>query len=240
MIKSPTSFRGFRHALGVTLVELMVAMVIAIFLIGGMLVMFTSGRGASLESERLSRIQENIRFTSDYLVRELRNAGFRDQLSLSVDDFDRIGANFAQLNADRDEITIRLSGAGSCAEPFAAVNLGREIVNRYFIENGELRCTGSVDGGPDRTVALASGVVSMEFDLLCPDPGVPCACTLWAMGETFQAEEDSLNASCHGVDITLVFESPGDAPDIEVTLRAAFRNVILGRMLWASIPEPPA
>jgi len=229
---------GPRSIVGVTLIELMVAMAISIFLIGGIVLMFGSSRAASVESERLSRVQENIRFTSDYLVRELRNAGFRDQLSLTVSDFDLIGQAFAEVSEDGDELTIRFSGSGSCAEPFQTTNLGRIIQNTYFVDDddGELRCTGTVAGGGTRTVSLARGIHSIAFEAICPDINPGCECRIWAHGQQFADEEDSLNNSCHGMRIQMEFADPGNEDTLTVNLRASFRNIILGRMMWASIP----
>jgi|GEM_PF-6111953 len=51
---------------GFTLIELMLAMAISLFLIGGVALIQSSSRATSAEAERLSRIQENIRFP-DYL-----------------------------------------------------------------------------------------------------------------------------------------------------------------------------
>ena len=235
---------------GFTLVELMVAMAIAVFLIGGVLLMAFSGRAASIETERLSRVQENVRFTSDFLVRELRNAGFRDEISLRIDMFNEFAdQGFAVISADGDEITIRKSGARTCDDQSRPSVVGSLVTNRYLVENGDLVCEGTLwipDPGPDEDdettfprVRLASGIQSVEFTAEClAGEGDDCDCSLWDFGSTDQ-EEEVLSSSgiCNAVRIELTFDGP-DGRDVEVELRAAFRNVALGRLQWASVPPP--
>lgn len=61
---------------GVTLVELMIAIVIGLFLIGGLVFLFVASKGSYTETERLARIGENGRFAWRILERDLRLAGF--------------------------------------------------------------------------------------------------------------------------------------------------------------------
>lgn len=63
------------HQLGVSLIELMVALVIGSILILGLVEVFAASRTAYQLSEGLSRVQENGRFAVDYLQRDLRMAG---------------------------------------------------------------------------------------------------------------------------------------------------------------------
>ena len=61
---------------GATLIELMVAMTIGIFLIGGALYVFTESRSAMGVSDSLSRMQENARFALNSIEPDIRMAGF--------------------------------------------------------------------------------------------------------------------------------------------------------------------
>lgn len=76
---SPRLSRGAvsrrRHARGLTLVELMVAVVIASFLIFGLLQVFTASKASYQTAEGLARVQENARFALDFLQRDIRMAG---------------------------------------------------------------------------------------------------------------------------------------------------------------------
>lgn len=64
-----------RDASGLSLIELMIAMVIGLVLMLGLLRVFAASREAARMSEGLSRVQENGRFALDYLQRDLRMVG---------------------------------------------------------------------------------------------------------------------------------------------------------------------
>lgn len=239
-----------RRTSGFTLVELMLAMVIGLFLIGGMVLIQSASRASSMESERLSRIQENIRFNSDFLVREMRNAGFRDQLSLTNEEFDEIGEGFAVLGDPDDdgsyeEVTLKYSGRGSCAEAFQSGGMlvSGLVENRYFVENGDLKCEGSTAEGTTRTVALASGIKEARFELMCPAHNANCDCTLWVNANEYlgeDGEEQKLADSCYGIRIGLLLDTGDNASaPVPIELSATFRNIVLGRLMWESIPDDP-
>lgn len=232
------------HVHGFSLIELMLAMAISLFLIGGVALIHFSSRTSSIETERLSRVQENIRFISDYLVREMRNAGFRDQLSLTINGFNTIGEAFAEIGneGDGDSITLRFSGRGSCSEELRAGNIliSDIVTNTYFVKDGELRCTGQSGDNPARTVALVSGIRDLQFDFMCPAGSSGCSCALWQHGEDFDAERASLADACYGVRIGLLFEPPDNAAGtdpVAVELSSSFRNVVLGNMMWNGVPN---
>lgn len=250
---------------GVTLIELMVALSISVLLIGGVLLLYVSGRAATVESNQLARAQENIRFVSDYLVRELRNAGFRDQASLRFEQFnsfagiacgppDEGNCGFATI-LDDGSLVIRLSGTTSCVEGFDSLNATGVIVrNRYFVDDGSLWCEGSRTGIdsetgdpvalPPRSVRLASGIDSVQFEFLCPpdedECGVPF-CALFPFGSTFTAEEDNLAQTCQGVEAQFQFATEGpNSVQFPINLTASFRNVALGRLKYAAMRDDAA
>lgn len=61
--------------LGMTLVEIMIALALSAFLILGLVQVFVAGKAAYMSSEGLSRVQESARFATDYLQRDIRMAG---------------------------------------------------------------------------------------------------------------------------------------------------------------------
>lgn len=73
-----------RRPLGFTLVELMVAMVIALIVLAGVGQVFVSNRVAYRWTEGLSRVQENGRFAMEFLGRDTRMAGYMGCLSRSA------------------------------------------------------------------------------------------------------------------------------------------------------------
>lgn len=62
---------------GMTLIEIMVALVISLFLLAGLLQMFFATRQSARTQENLSRVQENGRFGIEYINRVIRQAGYR-------------------------------------------------------------------------------------------------------------------------------------------------------------------
>ncbi len=72
----PIKAASFRHQRGLTLVELMIAMLLGLFLLGGILQIFISSRHTYTMQEGLSRLQENGRFAIDFMARDIRLAGY--------------------------------------------------------------------------------------------------------------------------------------------------------------------
>ncbi len=61
---------------GVGLVELMVAMAIGLFLIGGLIQVYLANKQTYETTEGLSRMQENLRFAAEKVAEDIRMAGF--------------------------------------------------------------------------------------------------------------------------------------------------------------------
>lgn len=66
---------------GVTLVELLVALVLGLLLTAGMIQVFVGNRVTYAFNDSLSRIQENARFSLDHIAYNTRMAGYRGCLS---------------------------------------------------------------------------------------------------------------------------------------------------------------
>jgi type IV pilus assembly protein PilW len=67
--------RPRRRSGGFTLVELLVAVVLGLFLLGGVVSIFVNSRQSFRVNENMARVQENVRFTFDTLMRDIREAG---------------------------------------------------------------------------------------------------------------------------------------------------------------------
>lgn len=70
-----TSNRKYQQ--GMTLIEIMIALLIGAFLLGGILHIFINSKQTYRMQEGLSRMQENGRFAMSFLERDIRMAGFR-------------------------------------------------------------------------------------------------------------------------------------------------------------------
>ncbi|POZ50863.1 PilW family protein [Methylovulum psychrotolerans] len=69
-------YGGRRYQHGMTLIELMIAMLIGIFLLGGLIRIFTNSRHAYNLQQAVGQVQENGRFALDFLGNDLRMADF--------------------------------------------------------------------------------------------------------------------------------------------------------------------
>ncbi len=91
-----------RRQKGLSLVEIMIAMLLGLFLTGGILQIFASSRLTYRVHEATSRMQETGRMALEVLSREIR------------------GADFWGCNSDIDDVTNNLDGAGSGFIDFGA------------------------------------------------------------------------------------------------------------------------
>lgn len=226
-----------RRQRGMTLVELMIAMLLTIFLLGSVLLIHISGRATFLDGEQMSRIQENVRFASDYLIRDIRNAGFRDEAVLRSGHEEQIKEAYATILDDGATLRIRYAGRGDCTESYDEFRL---VENEYALDEdtGQLTCRGRTvprdDPGDTQItdqdfsdpVGLVGGLTGMAFQFICPDGGTDCECDL----------VDDFENACIGVRVALQFQglrelnNSGNFENRSVELTAAFRNIILDRM----------
>ncbi len=61
---------------GMTLIEIMIALLIGAFLLGGVLQIFINTKQTNIMQENISRLQENGRFAMEFLSRDIRMAGY--------------------------------------------------------------------------------------------------------------------------------------------------------------------
>lgn len=61
---------------GISLVEILIALVISLFLISGIVQVYLANKTTYRFSEALARVQENGRFATEFMVQDLRMAGF--------------------------------------------------------------------------------------------------------------------------------------------------------------------
>lgn len=97
----------FRYQTGLTLIEIMIALLIGVFLIGGILQIFLSTKQTYRTQENLSRLQENGRFAMDFISKDIRMTGYWGCLAASGAGGD-ITAIFDPGNPDAPEgVTLR-------------------------------------------------------------------------------------------------------------------------------------
>jgi len=239
----------------------MIALVLGTFLIGAVILTYLNNQATTRDSEDLSRIQENIRIASEYLVRDVRNAAFRDEDVVLISHERAIRTAFARISDGA--LRVRYAGQGHCAEAFTDIRL---IENEYSVNNaGELVCVGrsvprdtpvantvelqvnGADVDASEAVVLATGIEGIAFEFICPagqpncgscDAGGNCRC---ALAQTLEGRQD--NPACLGVRISPEFEGlrpmgGGTRETRSTELVATFRNIILQRIIDGLEPPP--
>jgi type IV pilus assembly protein PilW len=171
------------HQRGVTLVELMIAVLIGLFIIAGVGQIYISSRAASNLQERMSNLQENGRFGIFFLQRSLRKAGFPKSSGLSA--FTTTPSNItcpmaAAVACTPDTstatTTATCNGAGAASDQFAVCyqgttdclgqNVAAGVVTDFFFISTDaatgvsrLMCRGS---GNNTSQPLVDGIENMQ------------------------------------------------------------------------------
>ena len=122
MSKSRAQQKGF------TLIEIMIALVLGAFLIGGVIQLFVSTRQTFLMEDALSRLQENGRFAMEFIGREIRLADYRfcPSKPRMADAVAGTDGNSATNPDAPDSITVRWSSR-TCADPLNTSNVTNQL-----------------------------------------------------------------------------------------------------------------
>lgn len=166
---------------GFSIIEVMVALLVATIMLAGVLKIFIHAKNSSLLESNFSEIQSNARFATTYLSRIIFLAGYRsppvsgsfssytDVFPVSTTPFIS-GTNGTGANGS-DTLTIRYQGSGNgtgtpdgsitdCLNN--AVDAGTMVTNVFSITNdNELQCESTV-GGSTTSAVLVSGVENMQ------------------------------------------------------------------------------
>lgn len=166
---------------GMTLIELMIAMVIGLFIIAGVGQIFLSTRASYNTQERMGNLQESGRFGLFFLQRSLRKAGFPKSSAMNaftdtpsntacpmtVPTADCTAASTGTCNGtgnNSDQISVCYQGTVDCLgqAPYASGVTG-VIVDTFFIETtsgiGHLSCRGN---GNAQSQPLIDGIENMQ------------------------------------------------------------------------------
>ena len=106
-----------KHQRGISLVEVLVALVISLFLLTGIVQVYVANKSSYAFSSSISRIQENGRFSLETMAQDLRMAGFFGCAVFDVED-----------DAAMDAIVNNLDTAGTGYDPSIHDFLDKDLV----------------------------------------------------------------------------------------------------------------
>ena len=156
---------------GLSLVELMIALLLSTLLIGGVLQMFLSSKQTYSTNNALFRVQENGRFAMEFLAYDLRNAGYKGECmgapnnllnesspSYSEELFDLTVSVMGWENGTRAGITGRVAGTDSILLKHAAVASGATATGNTGITANTIGVTGASNIPADSIVLVADAL----------------------------------------------------------------------------------
>lgn len=183
---------------GFTLVELMIAAVIGIFLMASLMNLFITTNKSITLSEALSQNQESGRFAMDYMTKYIRQAGYSSDSQdnvlpilintpSTVCALDACSSNnpIGAISAKGDRLSIpTVASADLITKSCTGSDVGGPVNGKQFIANvfwvsddpdteNELRCrTYDYENGAwlDNAVSIVANIESFEFQLgIAPD-----------------------------------------------------------------------
>lgn len=176
---------------GVGLVEIMIALVIGLIVLGSLIYLLVGSKKTSQSQDDLSRMQENGRYALDIIGKAIRQAGYRLDISqpLSAKPLEGADGKGKGATARPDTITLRRDPAwvkdaqntlkgeeANCAggiitsdnEPHPQTGLHAAntqlIVSTFIIDKSELRCRTITPKGESTSAALIDHVENMQIE----------------------------------------------------------------------------
>ena len=163
--------------LGLTIVELLVALVLSLLLLTGIVQVFLASKQTYATNEAMSVLQENGRFALEFVARSVRMGGYLEPISTLTRPLGVQGVACTSLCSE--------NGAGNASDQLAVafqpprdpttglrydcagktVNNGPVLVNVFSVQNGSLRCS-SYEQDPykllSQNIALVSGIDRLQ------------------------------------------------------------------------------
>jgi len=241
--RRPTSPCPARRARGFSLVELMVTVAIALFLLDGLVTIFQNTRITYSNQQALAQLQDQQRFAMQLITSVVESAGYYDNptgdtvasaLPL-VAPFQETGQPFfgtgnAQPAPASDTLWVRFrtaqnDGIINClGGQNTAFNPDHVYTNEFSVVNGQLMC--SLDGAP--AVPLVSGIVNMQvwYGVKRQAPFTDYNVDTYVTGQNmvYVAGTENDWAQVSAVRVSLTFTNPIKGPNQPPTL--TFERVI--------------
>ncbi len=187
---------------GMTLIEIMIALVLGAFLLGGVLQIFLSSRQSYRMQENMSRVQENGRFAMDFLNRDIRMADFwgclRNGLNNVTNNLDPAGTGY---DANVHGFSQGIDGTNGAAGANAALDSPDTIILRGAYDSG---ITVETPYGPQ---ASSNIQITVGNDLAQSDVVLVADCT---QGDIFQISNANPSTGGIAVHNTGAVTEPGN------------------------------
>ncbi len=177
MSHSPSSLRTRRLG-GYSLVELLIALLIALFLIGGLLTIVQSMRNTFYAQSSLAQLEDGERLAMIMMTDVIQDAGYfpnptTNSIDVALPQDGSIQAGQAiygssGAGAPGDSFSVRfqtMSGdtINNCTGGTNTTGANHTYTNTFSVDaDGNLDCTLSVDGAAQAPVALVSGVENLQ------------------------------------------------------------------------------
>jgi len=165
---------------GFTLIELMIALLIGLFLVGGLLTLVGAMKRTSGIQTNLSQLQDSERLAMSLMTDVIQSAGYYpDPAHNTMSGELPINAQFPQqcqsitglgagnAAAPGDQISVRYATSGidnvlDCSGNTQGA--AATIVNQFGLDaNGNLQCSLSVNGGAAQLITLVSGLQDLQI-----------------------------------------------------------------------------
>jgi type IV pilus assembly protein PilW len=168
-----------RAVRGFTLVEMMVAILIGLFLTGGLLTLVVAMKRTSTNQSGLSQLQDNERMAMQLVTDVVKSTGYYPNplINSAAGEFSvtgaftyagqaLVGSGSYTAAAPGDTLTVRYATTGTdnvinCTGNTSSVGAAT-FINTFSIVNGYLQCQLVVNGGQPTTVALIPGLQSLQ------------------------------------------------------------------------------
>ncbi len=196
--------QSFMRVRGVTLVELMIAMVISLIVMIGVATVYATSKRAYKVQEEMSRLQENARFAFEDLTRNLRQAGYYGSTPTVKSFLQNSTSESFNLNAGVSGFEFRGTAPGASYTITSLSNTG--AAGDWTAVDGD-----DSDSSPDNLPGWLSGKVLSGNDVIrvvyATSTGGACQINGAAFNGTAAALP--LNGSCNISKGSLVFVSDG-------------------------------
>lgn len=157
---------------GFTLVEVMIAIAIGLFLTAVVAHLFVNSRSAYNTTDEISRLQENMRFAYDLLTRTVHLTGYRSSPNTpSIGEFGSFVGGAVALDGTNDDVngsdtlTVRYQGSGAPDGSIVdctgvEIRADQMVTNVFSIREGQ---NGALALFCDRSIVGVAAVTSFEI-----------------------------------------------------------------------------